>query len=118
MRLANPPRIGPKTAEVLKTEEKGSDVNLASFLLLDAFQNDCDVAIVVSNDADLKAPIAIARDHLGIRVGVLNPHEPSRRSRALQPTFFKQLRVGPVAASQFPPVLRDGRAEIRKPASW
>src|SRR5438445_9261680 len=32
MRLAKPPRIGPKTVAVLKTEEKGSDVNLASYL--------------------------------------------------------------------------------------
>lgn len=118
MRLARPPRIGAKTAEVLKTEEKGSDVNLASHLLLDSFRGDCDVAIVVSNDADLKTPIEIAKSELGVRVGVLNPHKPEKRSRALQPTFFKQLRKGPIAASQFPPVLRDAQGEIRKPAGW
>lgn len=44
--LANPPLIGSKFAEVLKTEEKGSDVNLASYLLLDAFRRDCEVAIM------------------------------------------------------------------------
>ena len=33
--LASPPENGPRTVEVLDTEEKGSDVNLASYLLLD-----------------------------------------------------------------------------------
>jgi NYN domain len=112
-----PPKAGPKTARVLRTEEKGSDVNLASYLLLDAFRGDCETAIVVSNDADLKAPIEIVRGELGVPVGVLNPHPPKRQSRDLRPTFFKQLRRGPIAASQFPPVLSDAHGEIRKPSS-
>jgi hypothetical protein len=118
MRLEKPPRRGPKTVAVLKTEEKGSDVNLASYLLLDAFRQDCEVAIVVSNDADLKTPIELATQELGTRVGVLNPHAPTRRSLDLRPTFFKQLRRGPVAASQFPTVLSEAVGEIRKPLSW
>jgi hypothetical protein len=40
MPLANPPQRGARTVEVVKTEEKGSDVNLATYLLLDAFQRD------------------------------------------------------------------------------
>jgi hypothetical protein len=76
------------------------------------------LAIVFSNDADLKEPIAIAKNQLGIAVGVVNPHPPSRRSRDLRPTFFRQLRQGPVAASQFPPVMTDARGQFRKPASW
>lgn len=118
MRLVKPRRVGPKTVRVLKTEEKGSDVNLASHLLLDAFREDCEVAIVVSNDADLKTPIDLAIKELGVRVGVLNPHPPERRSLDLRPTFFKQLRRGPIEASQFEPVLRDDQGEIRKPEGW
>jgi hypothetical protein len=120
MRLAEPRRTGPKTVRVLKTEEKGSDVNLASYLLLDAFRNDCEVAVVVSNDADLKMPIELTMDELGVRVGVLNPHPPERRSLDLHPTFLKQLRQGPIEASQFAPVLHDasGGGEIRKPKGW
>jgi hypothetical protein len=92
MPLANPRPGGARTVEVIKTEEKGSDVNLATFLLLDAFKRDCNVAVVISNDSDLKLPIEVAQNELGIRVGVVNPHPPARRSRALQPTFFKQIR--------------------------
>ena len=118
MPLAKPRALGPRTVRVLKTEEKGSDVNLASYLLLDAFREDCEVAVVVSNDADLKTPIELAIGELGIRVGVLNPHPPERRSLDLRPTFFKQLRKGPIVASQFAPLLHDSSGEIRKPADW
>jgi hypothetical protein len=65
MPLANPRRGGARTVEVVKTEEKGSDVNLATYLLLDAFRRDCDVAVVISNDSDLKLPIEIAQSELG-----------------------------------------------------
>lgn len=118
MRLEKPRRVGPKTARVLKTEEKGSDVNLASYLLLDAFRKDCEVAIIVSNDADLKTPIELAIRELDIRVGVLNPHPAEKRSLDLRPTFIKQLRQGPITASQFAPVLHDDGGEIRKPKRW
>jgi hypothetical protein len=118
MPLANPPQRGARTVEVVKTEEKGSDVNLATYLLLDAFQRDCKVAVVISNDSDLKLPIEIAQTELGIRVGVVNPHPPARRSRAPQPTFFKQLRTSALGVCQFPSVLTDTKGEIRKPGRW
>jgi NYN domain-containing protein len=92
MPLANPLPGGPRTVEVIRTEEKGSDVNLATCLLVDAFRRDCQAALVVSNDSDLKEPIAVARQEFGLVVGVVNPHPAGRRSRALRPTFFKQLR--------------------------
>jgi uncharacterized LabA/DUF88 family protein len=118
MPLAQPRPGGARTVEVLRTEEKGSDVNLATYLLLDAFKRDCDVAVVLSNDSDLKLPIEVAQSELGIRVGVVNPHPAARRSRALQPTFFKQLRASTLGACQFPPIITDARGEIRKPTRW
>ena len=118
MPLARPRPGGARTVEVVKTEEKGSDVNLATFLLVDAFTRDCNVAVVISNDSDLKLPIEVVQRELGLRVGVVNPHPPAWRSRALQPTFFKQLRTSTLAACQFAPVLTDAKGEIHKPAGW
>ena len=46
--LATQPRTGPRTVEILDTEEKGSDVNLASYLLLDGFEGEYEMAVVVS----------------------------------------------------------------------
>jgi hypothetical protein len=117
-RVRMPRASGRGTVEVLKTEEKGSDVNLASYLLLDAFRRDCATAVVISNDSDLKEPIAIARSELGIKVGIVNPHPPPRRSRALRADFFKQLRASVLPQCQFPSVLHDAQGAINKPHSW
>jgi uncharacterized LabA/DUF88 family protein len=118
MPLASPQPGGPRTVEVIKTEEKGSDVNLATYLLLDACRGDCEVAVVVTNDSDLKEPVAIVRRELDMTVGVINPHPPAKRSRALQPSFFKQLRTGAIVRCQFPDPVIGSHGKIHKPAEW
>lgn len=121
MPLANPPANGPKTVEVMKTEEKGSDVNLATHLLVDAFRNDAEAFVVISNDSDLTEPTRVVRHDLGHVVGLINPQPPNKRSWALascNPTFFKQIRKGALAASQLPPQLSDAAGVITKPSSW
>ena len=118
MPLARPRPGGATTVEVIKTEEKGSDVNLATYLLLDAFRQDCDTAVVISNDSDLKEPVELAQSELGIAVGVVNPHRPDRRSRALRPTFFRQIREKDLQLCQFPATLRDSHGVIHRPAGW
>lgn len=120
MPLVNPPASGPKKAQVLKTEEKGSDVNLAAFALLDAFQKDCDTVVIISNDSDLKEPVSMLRYELGMKVGVINPHPPNRRSRVLskEANFFKQIRPQALATSQFNPTLTDAVGKFHKPKGW
>src|SRR5690606_1179668 len=115
MPLASPESGGPTTVEVVKTEEKGSDVNLATFLLVDAFQDDCVVSVVVSNDSVLVVPIRMVRNDLGRAVGIINPHPPGRRSRdllAIPPTFYKQIRPRGLARSLFPSTLIDARGRF------
>jgi hypothetical protein len=74
--------------------------------------------LVISNDSDLKEPITVAQRELGLIVGVINPHPPQRRSRALQPMFFKQIRESALRTYQFPRVLADADGKIHKPARW
>ena len=104
--------------KVIKTEEKGSDVNLATQLLHDAHRNCFDIAVVVSNDSDLLAPIKIVRNELGKKVGVLNPQK--NPSRAILPhiDFIKQIRSGALSASQFPDRMQDAFGSFTKPAAW
>jgi hypothetical protein len=52
-------------------EEKGSDVNVASHLLLDVLAGRVDAAVVISNDSDLRFPVHEARQR--VPVGVVNP---------------------------------------------
>ena len=103
---------------VMKTEEKGSDVNLATHLLNDAHLGRFDVAVVVSNDSDLLEPIKIVREQLGKKVGILNPNK--NPSRALLPhiDFIKPIRAGVLQASQFPASLRDEHGAFTKPSAW
>ena len=117
MPLATPTRWA-RTAEVIKTEEKGSDVNLASLLIADGFRGNYEVAIVFSNDSDLVLPIRIVRDELKLPVGVVNPRgNPSRELLAVS-TFFKRIRTGLLERSQFPDTLQDAQGTISKPTSW
>lgn len=44
-----------------KTEEKGSDVNLATHLVRDAFKGLFEWAVVISNDSDHREPVRIVR---------------------------------------------------------
>ena len=103
---------------VLRTEEKGSDVNLATYLLVDAFRGRCDTAVVISNDSDLAEPVRVVKEERGVTVQIVNPHPPSKRSRRLVGTTARQLRKRVVADCQLPDELHDHRGVIRKPEGW
>lgn len=64
--------IGPAFKAMVR-EEKGSDVNLAAFLVRDAARDQFDVAIVLSNDSDLASAVNIAREDFGKEVVVVSP---------------------------------------------
>ena len=110
-----------RTVEVLRTEEKGSDVNLATYLLLDAFKGRCDTAVVISNDSDLAQAIQVAQSELSVKVGIINPHPRERRSRKLQGLdclFYRQIPRQLLAETQLPAVVHDSKGPIRKPEVW
>jgi uncharacterized LabA/DUF88 family protein len=71
------PLAAPRTVAVLRSEEKGSDVNLATQWLLDAVDHRFDCAAVVSNDSDLLAPIRALRQRFGRTIGLLSGTTPS-----------------------------------------
>lgn len=118
MPVAVGPGQKPQYVKVIKTEEKGSDVNLATHLLHDAHMGRFDVGVVMSNDSDLLEPIKIVREQLGKKIGILNPHK--NPSRALLPhiDFIKPIRPGALGASQFPATLTDAIGTFTKPAVW
>lgn len=118
MPLANPVPGQKPYAEIVKTEEKGSDVNLASHMLVDAVDNAFDCAVIISGDSDLKTPAQLVQSRYHKMVGVLNPQK--IRCQALETTahFYKHIRESALASSQFPPVLTDRVGTFHKPSSW
>jgi hypothetical protein len=119
MPLAEPSPGGPRFARVIKTEEKGSDVNIAAHLIHDAHQGLFEVAVLVTNDSDLTEPIKIVRHGLDLQVGILNPHEQTPSQMLLKhASFRKQIRHGVLAASQFSEVLTDAQGTFHRPKAW
>lgn len=120
------PIAGSKFANVIFTEEKGSDVNLASHLMFDAFTQAFDCAVVVSGDSDLATPIEMVKNHLARPVGVLLPQLLSnqkipRRSAKLKQvaTFYREgARAGVTSSSQFADSLTDANGVFTKPKNW
>lgn len=107
---------------VLRTEEKGSDVNLASHLLHDAHRALMDCAVVVSNDSDLAEPIRLARKDLGLMIGLISPtYLPGRhpsRQLARHADFIKKIRGGVLKDSLFPDPVLGPQGPIHKPRGW
>ncbi len=118
MPLVDPPHGGPRTVLVWKTDEKGSDVNLASHLLIDGVSDDYDAAVVISNDSDLVTPIHMVRSVLRCPIGVLNPHATPSRDLLQVATFFKSIEPRALRRSMFADVLQDDYGSIVKPEHW
>lgn len=119
MPLADCPPGKQRYVNVIKSEEKGSDVNIATHMLRDGFLNVFEAAIIVSNDSDLVEAIKIVKNELGKTVIILNPfpNSPSHELRKVA-SFVKPIRQGVLAASQFPNSLSDQNGIFNKPSGW
>jgi hypothetical protein len=116
--------VGPEGAPELLAavstfEEKGSDVNVASHLLLDVLGGHIDAAMVLSNDSDLRVPLEQAR--LRVPVATINPGSTrtaddlrGHRTTGAGRHWWRKLRPADYLAHQLPnPV-----GPHRRPAGW
>ena len=129
MALAQPPQAkpdnyvwtqpAPSLVRVIKSEEKGSDVNLGAHLVRDSFVNAFDVAVVLTNDSDLVEPIRIAIHEAGKRVGLLVPVNFPTQSLMAVASFYLHIRPGHLAQAQFADLLAlaDGTL-LERPQTW
>lgn len=118
MRVFQPKHGQPKYVQVIKTEEKGSDVNLAVHLLNDGYQKKYELGVVISNDSDLLSAIEIVQRDLGLRIGLLNPQDRPSKELKDEASFIKQIREGVLKSSQFPSIMVDSKGEFYKPSEW
>jgi len=105
-------------ARVIKTEEKGTDVNIASHLINDGRKGLYDMAVVISNDSDLVEPVKIVIREMNLPVAVVSPFEKNTIELKRIATLCKQIRKGVLKVSQFDPILTDTIGEITRPAQW
>lgn len=101
-------------------EEKMTDVNIAVELMVDAFQDKFDVAMLVSGDGDLWGPIDSVR-RLFPAKQILVRFPPERESTALMGVASQAYTIGrkKLADSQFPDAVKkpDGYT-LRRPEKW
>lgn len=117
--LGVPQRNAVFMVSTLHQEEKGSDVNIASHLLVDLLGGSIDAAVVVSNDSDLKFPIHFARQR--IHVGHVNPHGgpfagdlAGRKDEGAGDHWWRKLHPGDFTDHQ----LAEDAGGYRRPAKW
>jgi uncharacterized LabA/DUF88 family protein len=106
-------------ASHLHREEKGSDVNVATHLLMDIFAEAIEAAVVVSNDSDLALPVRVARDR--IPVGLINPGKrptagnlPCAQDCGVGSHWFASLDEDAYVSCQLP----DPVGMVAKPEGW
>ena len=104
-------------AEVWKVQEKGSDVNLATYLVLDGIDGLWDEAVVISNDQDLTLPVRRARERRG-PVHVFAPNDKPGTDLSKAATSYQRLFASYVRQCQFPDAMSDAQGTFYKPAGW
>lgn len=108
------------TVRVKRPEEKGSDVALASHLLVDALEDRADSYAIVTNNSDLVPPLQLLSDRgKALALVSVAGEKYNKAFEAAGLETVRQIRRGTLAASQFPATLLDDEGRtIRKPPSW
>ncbi len=101
-------------------EEKMTDVSIATEMLCDSYEDNCDTLVLISGDSDLVPPVTrILKMAKPKRVIVAFP--PSRRSSELAQiaTGKRQIEKGHLKASQLPlEVVSSSGYRLKKPKTW
>lgn len=119
VRLVNPPAGVGRFAEASVAEEKGSDVNLATYLVLDAARDRFDSAVVVTNDTDLAEPIRLVAAEFGRPVIVVCPSQkPAGTWRELPGTRLVRLWPDTILKSQLPDSVATPSGPVTRPRRW
>lgn len=118
--LSKPQRCFKCGATWIAHEEKMTDVNIAVDLLNDAYDDVFDVAMLVSADSDLTAPIEAVRARFpNKRVIVACP--PDRQSKRLELAASAYFQIGrkKLQDSQFPDEFtKEDGFVLKRPDSW
>jgi len=106
--------------DVVKTEEKGTDVNLAVQMAVDAVRNEFDYAMLFSNDSDMAYAVQIASRECNKKVGLYIARKAvSFRVLKENVSYIRSITPAILAAHQFPNEIKasNGRV-IKRPKDW
>ena len=104
--------------KIKKWEEKKSDVNIATHLVSDAYQNECECAVLISNDADLTLPLLHIKHKLKKLIIVISPYEKISADLKKSSHFYRAVSPKVLEQCQFPEKMRDAKGEFFCPPKW
>ena len=104
--------------KIKKWEEKKSDVNIATHLVSDAYQNECECAVLISNDADLTPPLLHIKHKLKKLIVVISPYEKISADLKKSSHFYKAISPIVLEQCQFPERMKDNKGEFFCPPKW
>lgn len=105
-------------AEWIKPEEKMSDVQLATHMLVDAFRGEFDMAMVVSGDADVVPPIEVVVRKLSLPVVVAFPPKRILRELGDKATGVIHINKRHLVQAQLPKEIAHKGHTLMRPAKW
>lgn len=106
--------------DVIKTEEKGTDVNLAVQMAVDAVRDNFDYAMLFSNDSDMAYAVQIVSQECKKKVGLYIARKAvSFKVLRENVSYIRSITPAILAAHQFPNDIKTptGRV-IKKPKDW
>jgi uncharacterized LabA/DUF88 family protein len=106
--------------DVIKTEEKGTDVNLAVQMAVDAVRDEFDYAMLFSNDSDMAYAVQIASRECNKKVGLYIARKAvSFKVLRKNVSYIRSITPAILANNQFPDEIKtqNGRV-IKKPKDW
>jgi uncharacterized LabA/DUF88 family protein len=120
--LVHPKVDGMQYVMIHNTEEKASDVSLASHLLWDGFTDQYDAAVIVSSDTDLVEPLRIVKDEIRRPVVLLYPDLERRsvpKKLARVCTTIRFINKKDLVCCQLPnPARARNGCLLSKPVEW
>jgi len=113
--MLSKPTKKQRFVKIIKTEEKGSDVNLAVHLLNDAWLDKYDCAVIISNDSDLAESMNLVKQQHK-KIGLILPPRchPSKELIKLA-DFVKGIRKNALSSLLPNPI---PGTNIHKPKTW
>lgn len=106
--------------QVVKLEEKRSDVNLAVEMVTDAALNKADTFLLVTGDSDQVGTIETVRHQFKKQVIVFDPHKSVSKNLDWAATYYKNIPRDLPARCQLPDVIPVGTHGhmIKRPELW
>ncbi len=106
-----------KRCDIKNNEEKQTDVNIACEMMQDLYEDNFDIAYLVSGDSDLVAPVRKISNMNKIVIIAFPPNRKSKELIAVATNYF-DIKEDRLKQCQLPDEIPTKRSFLRRPNKW